>query len=94
MAFEDCAQSSSRLHTEEDYKYHHLPNISDFNAKSHPQNMGSQQPFVNNHSTIQLDGEKSMNENTSLHFVSFFSACEDNALAATNIDLKKNLLSS
>lgn len=30
-----------------------------------------------NHSTIHLDGEKSLNDNSSLHFVSFFSVAED-----------------
>jgi hypothetical protein len=37
-----------------------------------------------NHSTIHLDGEKSMNDNSSLHFVSFFSVAED-------LLMKKNL---
>ncbi|CDW82930.1 guanylate-binding n-terminal domain containing protein [Stylonychia lemnae] len=39
----------------------------------------------NNHSTIQLDGDKSVNDNSSLHFVSFFSVAEE-------LLMKKNLL--
>lgn len=37
------------------------------------------------HSTMHLDGERSVNDNSSLHFVSFFSVAEE-------LLMKKNLL--